>query len=195
MNHRLRPAIHAGLVSDQFAFRPAGSTTRMLVYFMHRVTRLLGNNDYLRCLLTDFSKAFDRVDHNILLDKLKKLPLPDNILKWFISFLTGRSHTTRYNGVESNHIPINLSIVQGSGLEPTFCTLARDLRPVSTVNVIFKYSDDTNLLVSEHTDVELDVELVAINVSSTKNKMVIKYSKTKEIVFYRPNPHSFSPRH
>jgi hypothetical protein len=61
------------------------------------------------------------------------------------------------------------------------------VRPVSTANVFLKYADDINLLVPEHTDVELDVELSAINAWSTKNMMIINYSKTNEIVFHRLN--------
>lgn len=65
--------------------------------------------------------------------------------------------------MESNPKRINLGIVQGSGLGPTFyIVLVNDLRPVSTVNIIFKNADNTNLLVLEHNDVELDVELTAI---------------------------------
>ena len=44
---------------DQFAFRPTGSTTCALVFFIHHLTRLLETNSYVRCLLVDFSKAFD----------------------------------------------------------------------------------------------------------------------------------------
>jgi hypothetical protein len=86
-------------------------------------------------------------------------------------------------------MPINLSIVQGSVLGPTFYTvLEGDLKPISSINKIFKYADDTNLLVPEHTDVQLIDEFEAIRVWASENKMVINISKTKEIVFRRPNP-------
>ena len=51
-------------------------TLLLLVHFMHRVTKMLEQNAYVRCLLTDFSKAFDSVDHVILLSKLAQLNLP-----------------------------------------------------------------------------------------------------------------------
>ena len=57
----LRPAINLQSIADQFGFRPTGSTTCALVYFMHHVTRMLETNAYVRCLLVDFSKAFDIV--------------------------------------------------------------------------------------------------------------------------------------
>jgi hypothetical protein len=185
----LRPAIPSDLLTDQFAFRPTGSTTCALVYFMHHVTSMLEHNAYVRCLLVDFSKAFDRVDHLILVRKLSELQISPFIFNWLISFLIGRSHTTRCFGVESCSLPINLSIVQGSVLGPTFYTvLEGDLKPISSINIIFKYADDTNLLVPEHTDVQLTDEFEAICTWASDNKMVINISKTKEIVFRRPNP-------
>ena len=112
-----------------------------------------------------------------------------SLFQWLISFLTGRSHTTRFSGVESCPLQINLSIVQGSGLGPTFyIILESDLKPQSGINVIFKYADDTNLLVPEHTDVTLLEEFEAIQNWAANNKMIININKTKEIVFRRPNP-------
>ena len=59
-------------------------------------------------------------------------------------------------GTESNPLPINLSIIQGSALGPMFYIIFEsDLKPVSRVNIILKYADDTNLLVPEASDVDL----------------------------------------
>jgi len=120
---------------------------------------------------------------------VSKLKLPKCVLNWLISFLVDRSHTTKAAGVESSSLSINLSIVQGSGIGPTFyIILESDLKPVSNVNIVFKYADDTNLLVPEHTDVQLCEEYEAIKLWALRNKMIINVSKTKEIVFRRPNP-------
>jgi ribonuclease P/MRP protein subunit RPP40 len=151
---------------------------------MHHVTRMLETNAYVRCLLVDFSKAFDRVNHVVLAEKLGKLKLPSYVLNWLISFLTGRSHTIKNNCVESRPSPINLSIVQGSGLGPSFYSVYEsDLKPLSSVNTIVKHADDTNLLVPEHTDVQLCDEFDAIRRWAFRNKMIINVVRTKEIVF------------
>jgi ribonucleases P/MRP protein subunit RPP40 len=83
---------------------------------MHHVTRMLENNSFVRCLLVDFSKAFDRVDHVVLVQKLSKLNLPEYIFNWLISSYWKKSHCS---GIESNPLPINLRIVQGSVLGPS----------------------------------------------------------------------------
>ena len=58
------------IFSDQFAFRPTGSTTSALVWFLHTITQMLTQHDYVIVLALDFSKAFDTVQHSTLLDKL-----------------------------------------------------------------------------------------------------------------------------
>jgi hypothetical protein len=63
-----------------------------------------------------------------------------------------------------------------------------DLRLISLVNILFKYADDTNVLVPEITDVCLADELKNIKKWASHNKMIINLNKTKEIVFHRPNP-------
>ena len=74
---------------------------------------MLETNAYVRCLLINFSKAFDVVDHVVLIENISKLKLPNCVLNWLISFLICRSHTIKAAGVESSSLSINLSIVQG----------------------------------------------------------------------------------
>ena len=69
----LLPVIPFSLLDDQFGFRPTVSTECALVFLMHHVTAMLEKCDYVRCLLIDFSRAFDTVDHAILLSKLTRL--------------------------------------------------------------------------------------------------------------------------
>ena len=59
----LLPAIRSDDVADEFAFWPTGSTTAALIYILYHVTLSLETNKYVRCLLVDFSKAFDTVNH------------------------------------------------------------------------------------------------------------------------------------
>ena len=73
------------MLRDQCAFKPTGSTTAALTYFMHQVIRLLEENNYVRCLLIDFSKAFDKVDHIILVQKLKTLHLLAYVINGFLA--------------------------------------------------------------------------------------------------------------
>ena len=89
--------------------------------------------------------------------------------------------------------PITRSIIQGSGIGPTlWLVMASDLRCISDINLLFKYADDTNLLVPENTDVDLAVEFGNIQQWADCNGMVIDLNKTKEIVMHRPHPRRWS---
>jgi hypothetical protein len=183
----LRPALLSSDVSDQFAFRPTGSTSAALVYIMHKITFLLETNNYVRCLLIDFSKAFDVVDRDILMAKLNNLSTPVPIKLWIADFLSNRTQVTKVNNTLSNVKPINLGVVQGSVLGPSLFTLmVSDLKPISRSNDLCKYADDLSLLVPENSETSIDAEFRAIREWAVTNKLIINFGKTKEIIFHRP---------
>jgi len=117
---------------------------------------MLETNTYVRCILIDYSKAFDTINHEILFAKLRTLSIPQLIKQWIMNFLTGRTQAVVTEGTTSNWLPISRSIVQGSGLGPMlFVVYALDLKPISEHNRIIKYADDTTLLVAEKSSVDV----------------------------------------
>ena len=107
----LTSVLDCPLFHDQYAYKPTGSTTCALVDFTYRIHMLLESNQYVRCILIDFSKAFDMVDHAILARKLFSLQVPGFIIHWIISFLTDRTQAIKL-GLSLSTL-INRSIVQG----------------------------------------------------------------------------------
>jgi len=79
---------------DQFAFRPTGSTTAAIIALLHTVRSLLSTNAYVHVIAFDFSKAFDTVRHETMMNKMASLELPDNIYNWLLDFFTCRHHCT-----------------------------------------------------------------------------------------------------
>src|SRR6218665_1617848 len=67
-------------IKDQYAFRPTGSTTAALIDLLQQVTDRLQDNKYVVLISTDFSRAFDTVRHQILMEKMAALDLPDHII-------------------------------------------------------------------------------------------------------------------
>ena len=115
----LRPAIPPAVISDQYDFKLTGSiTTAALVHFTHHASRMLEQSHFVRCLMIDFAKAFDTVDHAILLSKLDTYNVSPPVVNWILSFLTGRSQVCKVDGQLSASCPINQGIVQGSGIGP-----------------------------------------------------------------------------
>jgi hypothetical protein len=94
----LIPAFKAIDLSDQYAFKPTGSTNCALISCINSVVQMLEENNYVRCLMVDFAKAFDTVDHAIVITKLNTLPVPSLVKNWIISFLTGRTQVTKVSG-------------------------------------------------------------------------------------------------
>ena len=96
------PVIPNENLRDQFAYKLSGSTTSALVSLTDTVGRLLEVNKYVRCIMIDFSKTSDTVNHEILLSKLQKFLIPANILKWIISFLTDRLQSSKVNMISKS---------------------------------------------------------------------------------------------
>ena len=78
---------------------------------------LSGNNPF--SIFIDLSKAFDTLDHEILLHKLEKLGIVGNKLSWFRSYLTDRTQYVDINGIVSETLTITTGVPQGSILGPT----------------------------------------------------------------------------
>jgi hypothetical protein len=175
------------VLNNQFAFRATGSTTAALIAINHSIATTLEENQYARAVLFDFSKAFDRVDHDVLFNKLSRLPLPTKIFRLIISFLSERKQYTLINGNQSLPAPINMGIIQGSVLGPTlFTILVNDIRPLNKINHLIKYADDLTLIYSPKSPISIEDEVNNIINWSLTNKLAINYKKTKEIIFTRP---------
>ena len=190
MRDYLLPCVPSENLVDQYAYKLTGNTTCAIINITDTVGRMLESNRYVRCLLLDFSKAFDTVDHLLLLQKLCSYQLPGNILSWIASFLTDRSQCTKINGILSALEYINRSVVQGSAVGPiSFSIYVADLKVIGATNVICKYADDTTLLFPEMCDIKIEDELENIIKWSCVNKLQLNLLKTKELVFRRANVH------
>jgi len=90
-------------------------------------------------------------------------------------------------GCLSSAANIDLSIVWGSGISPiVYVFMKRDLQTLSQQNIVFKYADDTTVLVRQHTDIDVRDEFNNVKQWACNNKLILNRNKTKEIVFKRP---------
>ena len=89
------PNLSSANLYDQYGFKPTGSITAALVDLTYTVTVMLETNKYVRCLLLDFSKAFDSLDHAKIVKMLVDLGLDQNVIDWVVSFLSDRQQYTK----------------------------------------------------------------------------------------------------
>lgn len=185
----LYPLMNTTHFQDQFGFKPLGSTTSALQFLIHNVTQMLEHCTYVRCLLIDFSKAFDVIDREILLHKLRLHNVNPYVIRWIASFLSDRVQAVSINNAVSNVHRFNLGVIQGSVIGPAlFSFMISDLKPISRDNALVKFADDATLIAPEKSDTDISDEFSNVLSWATANKMTVNMAKTKEIVFHRPHP-------
>ena len=120
------------LYKYQFGFQKGKSTSMALVTLIDKITEVLDKRECIIGVFLDFSKAFDTVDHGILLQKLELCGLQDITLKWFKDYLSNRIQYVIYNGIKSMTDIIKCGVPQGSILGPLlFLIYINDLCQVS----------------------------------------------------------------
>ena len=102
----------------QYGFRPKHSTAHALTNITEEIRDSLDKNKYSCAVFVDFQKAFDTVNHSILLAKLEHYGIRGTINKWFESYLSNRKHFVSINGFDSDLHDVNHGVPQGSVLGP-----------------------------------------------------------------------------
>ena len=132
----------------QFGFRHKHSTTHALIEVIEGITMALDNNDIAMGVYLDLKKAFDTVNHEILLAKLYNYGIRGNTHQWLKSYLTNRQQFVKVNGTVSQCKYVNTGVPQGSVLGPLlFILYINDITNCASKNCkIMLYADDTNVL-------------------------------------------------
>jgi len=143
-------------------------------------------------IFMDFSKAFDTVDHRILLEKLKYYGIINKSLNVFRSYLENRFQYTEYQNGKSENLSINCGVPQGSILGPLlFIIYINDIANVTHMFKPLLYADDTTLIASlNHVSSDnidrLNNELQAVNNWLKVNRLSLNIAKTKAMLFHTP---------
>ena len=135
------------IYTHQYGFRKSHSTTHALISITEQIRKALDNKDFAVGVFVDFQKAFDTVDHNILLDKLNRYGITGTTNEWFRSYLRDRKQFVSILGFESNQRSLSHGVPQGSVLGPLlFLLYINDLHRAIKSSTVFHFADDTNLL-------------------------------------------------
>ena len=157
----------------------------------------MDRNEIPFSIVLDLSKAFDTLDHTILLQKLKHYGINGKALQLCENYLPNRTQYVEINGVKSGALPITTGVPQGSILGPLlFIIYINVFSLASQVFTFIAYADDTTLFstVSNFTNTPnidpnrlINEELFKINEWLEINKLSVNIAKTKYMLLHMHN--------
>ena len=174
--------------NKQFGFKKKTSIDYAILDLVQSIQTGFSKKDYTLGVFIDFSKAFDTVNHEILLEKLASYGIKGIELKWFHSYLKDRYQCVAYNDMLTDFLPITCGVPQGSILGPLlFLIYVNDMfRSISKLDMIM-FADDTNLFITGSNIKSLfkimNEQLERINEWFKANKLSLNIKKTKYTFF------------
>ena len=193
MYNRLIPFLesHNILSATQFGFQKGKGINDAIWSFIKSVLDAKDNSDQTMGLFLDLSKAFDMVNHEILIRKLNKFGLRGLAENWFKSYLSDRKQLVEINSAKSSSKIVEHGVPQGSILGPIlFLLYINDLPLNITQAKVILFADDTNLIFNSFDSINLQVK---ISETSNKleqwlanNKLKLNVNKTVYMHFNQP---------
>ena len=176
------------LYKYQFGFRKNHSTEQSLIEFVDQIRSAMDNQHMTCGIFIDLSKAFDTVDHQILISKLEHYGIRGSALELFKSYLTNRNQYVQIDKFKSQTLPINCGVPQGSVLGPLlFLLFINDLPNCCTIGNFRIFADDTNVFFQCKTADELITQgqniMISLNSWFKHNKMTLNVDKTSFTIF------------
>ncbi len=182
----------------QFGFRKGYSTTLALAEITQNIYENLMKKQTTCGVFLDLSKAFDTIDHRILMKKLHHYGIRGIALKWFESYLSDRKQHVYVNNFLSEALNVICGVPQGSILGPLlFLIYVNDISKSSDKLLFRLFADDTNIFMSDSNvgrlQTAMNTELKKVNQWLKCNFLSLNVSKTKFLLFHYNNdrPQSF----
>ena len=174
------------LYKSQYGFRKQMSTSLAIIELLEEITNSLDKHE--AGVFIDLNKAFDTVDHSILIEKLYHYGIRGTANKWICSYLMNRFQYVTINGTNSDDMNVLCGVPQGSILGPIlFILYINDMCNVSTLLKPILFADDTNLFYSGKDIDELcsavSIELDKLSIWFQVNKLSLNTSNTNVMVF------------
>lgn len=191
---KLNPLINLMISVEQHGFRPGSSTLTNLLVFLNFTALTLEDYKQVDTVYLDFSKAFDKVNHSVLLAKLNAFGIFGTMLSWIRSYLQNRTSVVRVNNSRSYPIRVTSGVPQGSYLGPLlFIMFMNDIGScMNQVNHLL-YADDIKLFLKIETPNDCQVLQNALNnvcnwchincmkINSNKS-FIMSYSRNKKTI-------------
>ncbi len=184
--------------NSQYGFRTGHSIDYAAIELIDRIILKMDKMDTPLGIFIDLSKAFDTLDHNILIAKLKYYGFDELALKLMESYLNNRQQYVQIDDVASEYCTVTTGVPQGSVLGPLlFIIYMNDIENVSKIFDFVLYADDTSLnttleIVIRESSAEslqnrINAEIENVNIWLKVNKLSLNIQKTKYMIFHMHN--------
>ena len=182
---------HDCLYKQQFGFRSKHSTSHAVLSMVQEIREATEQGNTAIGVFVDFKKAFDTVNHSILLKKLDHYGLRNTANNWFRSYLSNRQQQVIIDGCESSLRPIAHGVPQGSVLGPLlFLVYINDLHQSIRNSTTRHFADDTNILhiinnknINKNPFRKLNADLKSLHNWLLANKISLNAAKTEVVAF------------
>ena len=172
----------------QFGFRKKYSTALSLIHLINKIATAIDKSEYTVGIFLDLSKAFDTLDHQILLSKLEHYGIHGLALSWLKSYLSNRVQFVQYKETCSIRLTLSCGVPQGSILGPLlFVLYINDLPCATRLAETMLFADDTSVFYSNP---DLNCAISAVNNDLSQidlfmkaNKLSVNITKTNYIIF------------
>ena len=180
------------LYRRQYGFQNGKATEHAVIDIQENILNSLEKGEISCCILLDFAKAFDTVNHSILVQKLNHYGIRGKALQLIESYLTDREQCVQINEAVSNMEKIKHGVPQGSILGPLlFLLYINDIANCSSVLSFYLFADDTTIFFS-HKNFQtlqqtINDELAHVSNWLIANKLSLNVGKSNALVFHRKN--------
>lgn len=168
--HIKKYIVEQNIISEQqYGFQRGRSTATLLKKFTDVINSKLNKNRVIIALFIDYKKAFDTINHRLLIETLDNIGVRGKLLKWFKNYLEDRSLRVKICNELSNEHKVKYGVPQGSILGPTLYNIY-----VNTVfdcvenSEVYMFADDMAML-----SVHVDVEMAKVNLQQDYNKILL----------------------